>query len=99
MELPATTTEFIHIPITPPPGVDITGTPPRLAVLPVSNRDNPADSDWLDGTWGTGPEALLMVGPDGGAITLAVGDYRVFVAFDPPGPENIVRLSGYLSIT
>lgn len=98
MELPATTTEFIHVPVTPPVGVDITGTPPKLAILPVSNRNNPAAGDWMTGTWGSGPEALLLVGPDGGAITLTRGDYRVYVSFDPPGSENIVRQSGYLGI-
>jgi len=30
---------------------------------------------------------------------VAQGDYRVYVSFDPPGSENIVRLSGYLGIT
>lgn len=99
MELPATTTEFIHVPVTPPAGVDVTGTPPKVAILPVSNRGNPATGDWKTGTWGTGPEALLLVGPDGGAITLARGDYRVYVSFDPPGSETIVRMSGYLGIT
>ena len=99
MELPATTTEFIHITVTAPAGVDITGTPPKLAILPVSNRDNPATGDWHTGTWSSGPEALLLVGPDGGALALTPGDYRVYVSFDPPGSENIVRQSGYLSIT
>lgn len=100
MELAATTTQLIHVPVTPPTGVDISAIPPpRLAILPVFNRNNPADSDWLTGTWGDGPEALLMVGPDGGEITLTVGDYRLYVAFDPPGPENIVDMCGYLSIT
>jgi hypothetical protein len=99
MELPATTTEYVRIPVTPPAGVDITGTPPRLAFLPVSNRSNPTVSDWQTGAWAAGPEARLLIGPDGGALTLAAGDYRVYVSFDPPGSENIVRLSGYLSIT
>ena len=53
----------------------------------------------MTGTWASGPEALLLVGPDGGAITLTRGDYRVYVSFDPPGSENIVRQSGYLGIT
>lgn len=99
MELPATTTEYIHIPVTPPVGIDVTSSPPRLAILPVSTRSNPTVSDWITGTWADGPEALLLVGPDGGAITLSVGDYRVYVGIDPPGPEDIVRMAGYLSIT
>lgn len=99
MVIPASSTEYVHVPVTPPAGVDITGTPPKLAILPVANRDNPATGDWKTGAWASGPEAVLLVGPDGGALTLAKGDYRVYVSFDPPGSENIVRLSGYLGIT
>ncbi|MFJ4932325.1 hypothetical protein ACIP8U_00440 [Streptomyces pseudovenezuelae] len=99
MVIPATTTEFVHVPVTPPAGVDITGTPPKLAFLPVTNRDNPTANDWHTGAWATGPEAQLLIGPDSGALTLTRGDYRVYVSFDPPGSENIVRLSGYLGIT
>jgi hypothetical protein len=99
MQLPATTTEYVRIPVTPPAGVNITGTPPKLAFLPTSNRGNPTVTDWQTGTWANGTEARLLVGPDSGALTLAAGDYRVYVSFDPPGSENIVRLSGYLGIT
>lgn len=99
MVIPASSTEYVHVPVTPPSGVDITGTPPQLAILPVHNRANPEAGDWHTGDWATGPEARLLVGPDGGALTLARGDYRVYVSFDPPGSENIVRLSGYLGIT
>jgi len=99
MELAATTTEYVRIPVTPPVGVDITGLPPKLAFLPTSNRDNPAVGDWKTGAWASGPEARLLVGPGGGAVTLAQGDYRVYVSFDPPGSETIVRMAGYLGIT
>jgi hypothetical protein len=88
----------MHVSVTPPSGVDVTGTPPKLAILPVHHRDNPAVDDWHTGEWGDG-EARLLVGPDGGALTLTPGDYRVYVSFDPPGSENIVRMSGYLGIT
>lgn len=98
MVIPATTTEFVHVSVTPPAGVDITGTTPKLAFLPVTNRNNPEAGDWHTGDW-DGTDARLLVGPDGGALTLARGDYRVYVSFDPPGSENIVRLSGYLGIT
>lgn len=99
MQLPATTTEFVHADVTPPAGVDITGTPPQLAILPVSTRSNPATGDWETGEWTNGTTARILVGPDGGALALTPGDYRVYVSFDPPGSENIVRLSGYLGIT
>jgi hypothetical protein len=97
--IPASSTEFLHVPVTAPQGVDITGTPPKLAVLPVTNRSNPETGDWHTGDWADGTEARLLIGPDGGAVTLSRGDYRVWVSFDPPGSENIVRLSGYLGIT
>lgn len=99
MVIPASSTDFVHISVTPPAGVDITSTPPKLAILPVTNRDNPQAGDWHTGDWVDGTEARLLVGPDGGALTLDRGDYRVYVSFDPPGPESIVRMSGYLGIT
>ena len=99
MELPATSTEYVHADVTAPAGVDITGTPPKLAILPVSTRSNPAAGDWKTGDWTNGTTARLLVGPDGGALTLTAGDYKVWVSVDPPGSENIVRLSGYLGVT
>jgi hypothetical protein len=97
--IPGTSTEYVHVPVTAPAGVDITGTPPQLAILPSTNRNNPETGDWLTGDWADGTEARLLVGPDGGAITLDPGDYRVYVSFDPPGSELIVRLAGYLSVS
>jgi hypothetical protein len=97
--IPASSTEYVHVPVTGPAGVDITGSPPKLAILPVANRSNPAPGDWHTGDWADGTEARLLVGPDGGALALARGDYRVYVSFDPPGSELIVRLAGYLSVS
>lgn len=99
MELTATSTDHVHITVTPPAGVDITGTPPRIAILPTSTRGNPGPSDWMTGEWTDGTTARLLVGPDGGAVTLTAGDYRVYINFDPPGAENIVRKAGILTIT
>jgi hypothetical protein len=96
--IPASSTEYVHVPVTAPAGVDITGSPPKLAILPVTNRSNPETGDWHTGDW-DGTEARLLVGPDGGAVTLTAGDYRVYVSFDPPGSELIVRLAGYLGVT
>jgi hypothetical protein len=97
MRLAATSTEFVHVAVTPPAGVDLTGTTPRLAFLPVHTRTNPAAEDYHDGEWVDG-EALVLIGPDGGALTLTEGDYWVWIAFDPPGSENIATKSGLLSI-
>ncbi|MFJ9012331.1 hypothetical protein [Streptomyces canus] len=99
MVIPATSTEFVHVTVTAPAGVDLTGTTPKLAILPVTNRANPQAGDWKSGEWASATEARILVGPDGGTLTLTRGDYRVYVSVDPPGSENIVRLSGYLGIT
>lgn len=99
MLIPATSTEYLHVPVTAPQGVDITGSPPKLAILPAHNRSNPTVGDWKTGAWTSGPEVQLLIGPDGGAVTLTPGDYRVWVSFDPPGSENVVRMAGYLGIT
>ncbi|MFD7705685.1 hypothetical protein [Streptomyces sp. NPDC059786] len=95
MVIPESSTEFLHVPVTAPAGVDLTGAPVRIAV--VAHGDNPASSEWRTAEWADGA-ARLLIGPDGGALTLTRGTYRVWVTFDPPGPENIVRLSGSLGI-
>lgn len=97
MRLPATSTEYVHVPFTAPDGADLSGTTPRVAFLPSTSSANPDVDDWLTGIWVDG-EALVLVGPDGGQTELDVGDYRVWINVDPPGAENIVRPSGTLTI-
>ncbi|KIZ16844.1 hypothetical protein [Streptomyces natalensis] len=99
MVIPASSTEYLHITVTAPAGVDLTATTPRIAILSMSNRNNPSTVDWHIGDWASPTEARLLIGPDGGALTLTPGDYHVWVSVDPAGSENIVRLSGYLGIT
>jgi hypothetical protein len=96
--IPASSTEYIHIPVTTADGTDLSGSPPRIALLPASTTGNPTDADWHDAAWETATTARLLIGPDGGDITLAPGDYSVWITFDPPGPEDIVRLAGWLTI-
>lgn len=97
MRLAATSTEYVHVTITAPPGVDLTGVTPRVAVLPAHQRTNPAEGDWHDAAW-SGTAVRLLVGPDDGAVTLAPGDWWVWVAVDPPGAEHIIRRAGMLAI-
>lgn len=90
MQIAATSVELVHVPVTPP----LSDVPVKIAI--VTHRDNPSDDEWVTAAWGV-DEALLLVGP-GTALTLtAHTDYRVWITFDPPGSENIVELSGYLS--
>lgn len=97
MLIPASSTEYLHIPVIAPEGVDLTGVPVKIAVLPVTNRANPVTADWKTAEWAPASTARILIGP-GGAQTLTAGDYRVWITFDPPGAENIVELSGHLGV-
>jgi hypothetical protein len=93
--IPSSSTEYLHIAVTAPSGVDLTGAPVQIAV--VAHADNPAEAEWKTAEWADGA-ARLLIGPDGGALTLTRGTYRVWIAVDPPGAENITRRAGGLSI-
>ena len=94
MVIPASSTEFVHIPAALPAGVDSADTPARIAI--VAHRADPADDEWRDAEW-SGADVRLLVGPDS-SLVLAAGDYRVWINLDPPGVENVVRKAGLLTI-
>jgi hypothetical protein len=93
--IPASSTEYLHIPVTAPAGTDLTGAPVKIAI--VAHRNNPSGVEWKTAEWVDG-EARLLIGPDGGALTLVHGIYQVWVSVDPPGAENVVRQSGMLNV-
>ncbi|MFJ9633804.1 hypothetical protein ACIRU8_39530 [Streptomyces sp. NPDC101175] len=95
MVIPSTSTEYVHIPVALPEGVDSADTPVRVAL--VAHRANPADSEWHDAEW-AGSDARILIGPDA-SVELAAGDYRVWINLDPPGSEDVVRKAGILTIT
>lgn len=95
MLIPASSTEYLHVPVTAPPGVDLTGAPVKVAA--VLHRNNPVGAEWKTAEW-SASEARLLVGP-GSDLVLTRGDYRVWVSVDPPGAENITRMSGHLGVT
>lgn len=96
MLIPASSTEYLHVPVTATPtGTDLTGVPVRIAV--VSHRADPAADEWQVADW-VGSEARILIGP-GSGLQLVAGDYRVWINLDPPGAESIVRKSGVLSVT
>jgi hypothetical protein len=94
--IPASSTEYLHIPVTAPAGIDLDGTPVRIAL--VAHGNNPTPAEWQTAEW-AGTEARLLIGPDGGTLTLTPSNYRVWIAVDPPGATDIVRLAGTLTIT
>lgn len=95
MLIPASSTEYLHVPVTAPSGTDLADIPVRIAV--VAHRTNPADGDWHTASWDSGA-ARLLIGP-GTASALTAGiDYRVWINIDPPGAESVVRRAGVLSV-
>lgn len=98
MKIAVSSTEYLHIPVIPPDGVDLSAAPVQIAVLPVSTRTNPAPGDWHTATWADATTARLLIGPDGGVLALPAGSYRVWVDVDPAGAEHVIQLSGYLAV-
>jgi hypothetical protein len=94
--IPASSTEYLHVPVTAPAAVDLTAFPVTIAV--VAHGDNPTGAEWHDAEWADG-KARLLIGPDSGAPALTPGTYRIWINVDPPGAENLVRLAGTLTIT
>ncbi|WHM30206.1 hypothetical protein OH540_09245 [Streptomyces sp. BPPL-273] len=95
MVIPASSTEYLHVPVTAPAGVSLAGAPVQIAF--VDHGDNPGDSEWQPAEWADGA-ARILIGPDSG-LALGPGRYRVWINVDPAGAENIVRLSGSLTIS
>lgn len=93
--IPASSTEYLHIPVTATPaGTSLDTVPVKIAV--VAHRANPATGEWRTASWNDGA-ARLLIGP-GTDTVLAAGDYRVWIHIDPPGSENVVRRAGILTI-
>ncbi|MDX3549485.1 hypothetical protein PV724_44225 [Streptomyces europaeiscabiei] len=95
MLIPASSTEYLHVPVTGPADVDLTAAPVKIAV--VAHRANPDDDEWHTASWDDST-ARILIGPDT-SLELAAGDYRVWIHIDPPGAEAIVRRAGILTIT
>jgi hypothetical protein len=90
--LPRTTREYVHVPV--PGNPDLT-TAPSLAFLTTTGP--PGDDDWLQATWHEGT-ARLLIGPDGGAVQLSPGRYRIWIRLTA-GAERPERNAGLLIIT
>lgn len=96
MEIAASSTEFIHVTaVAKVSGVTITASsPPKFAFL--TTTASPAPGDWLTGEWAA-PRARILVGPAGGAIALATGQYSVWLTFTA-GTEAPVYRTGTVTV-
>lgn len=96
MDLAATSTEFVKVSVTASAdGSPITLTdPPKMAFL--SGTGDPVSGDWHPAEWHSG-NARIMVGPDGGTLTLTPGTYWVWATWTA-GAETPVERSGRLRV-
>lgn len=98
MEIAGSSTEYLHVNVVASiGGTPVTlAAPPKLAFLPVSSASNPVTEDWLTGEW-NGSWARLLLGPNGGAVTLDPGKYSVWISF-AAGLETPVYRAGELTV-
>lgn len=68
----------------------------------VLGRTDPTDDDWHDGVWDT--EAVngqyfanILVGPDGGAVTLTPGNWTMWVKVTDD-PQTFIGQSGTVNV-
>jgi hypothetical protein len=88
-----TSTEYVMVPVTGPPGVDLTQFPVSIAIIPEI-RDEPSVGDpaWRTAQWMSGVAALLVTTGD-----YPAGDYTAFVKV-VAGPETPVVRSGRVRV-
>lgn len=98
MEIAVTSTEFVHanVQITLDGAPIAAALPPSLAFLPASSTDNPQPADWLTGEW-NGTQARILVGPNGGALVLDPGKYKLWIKF-AAGLETPVYRAGPITV-
>lgn len=82
--VPASSKEYLHIPVTD-------GSASIPAEIAVVTCDKPEEGDWKTATWDSGSYKLL-IGP-GTDLALAAGIYTAWIRLDAP-PELVVRRSG-----
>ena len=96
VEIAATSTEYVRVTaVAKSSGSSITpAAQPKFAFMLTA--DNPAITDWLTGEWAT-PWARILVGPNGGAVTLDPGNYTVWLSW-AAGTETPVYRAGTLTV-
>lgn len=90
MDIAATSTEYVHVPVTATDGGDpvTLADPPKIALL--AGSANPGTADWHTGEWDDG-NARLLVGPDGGAVELQPGSYWLWVSWTAGDETPVYR--------
>jgi hypothetical protein len=88
MQLPASSREQVLIPVTGPPGTDLTTLTPQVAIIPDTGAE-PLDSDYHGATWVNG-QASLTIGP-GSTLALAAGEYMAWVRLTGGSTQPVMQ--------
>jgi len=96
VELAETSTEFVHANVTATAqGDPVTlSDPPEVAF--VTGSGNPGPADWHAAEWDDSA-ARIMVGPEGGELTLTPGSYWMWIKWTA-GTETPVHRAGRIRI-
>lgn len=96
VDLAAISTEFVKVTVIAKSGGTQVSlpTPPQFAFLLTDT--SPEIGDWLTGEW-IAPHGRILVGPNGGVITLVEGEYAVWIKFTG-GSETPVYRTGTLKV-
>ena len=94
MLLLGTSREYILIPVTGPPGTDVTTFAAEIALTPEPGTE-PADGDYHAAAW-IGNEAALLCGP-GGTADYPDGEYMAWVRLTA-GAERPVMCAGRVRV-
>lgn len=90
-------TEYIQI-----PSITFNGAPPSIALsasmtfVPYG-QNLPAAPTWYTAMWGSAGVLQVLVGPAGGAVNLARGNYVVYGQILAP-PETVILAAGRLVV-
>ncbi len=98
VEIVATSTEYVRVTaVSAVGGSPISvAAPPQFAFQPSSVTGNPVEGDWWTGEWAS-PHARILVGPNGGTVTLDPGEYRVWLTW-AAGAETPVYRAGTITV-
>nr|WTC12549.1 hypothetical protein OHA15_33925 [Streptomyces anthocyanicus] len=98
MEVAASSTEYVRVTAVSAVGGSTISpaAPPQFAFQTTSATGNPAVGEWLTGEWAS-PHARILIGPNGGTVTLDPGEYRVWLTW-AAGAETPVYRAGTITV-
>lgn len=96
-QLSAASTEYVHVRVVSRANQRVISiaAPPQLAFL--TDTRSPEPEEWLTGEWAD-RNARILLGPNGGAITLEPGTYHVWLSWTAGVETPVYRCRTTLTI-